>query len=113
MSKPGFDQHGPLLEEPRSRPWLTLGLGPRGRGRLGTFRAGFESAGRPRRLAGDRWFRLGARIRKPPTDRAKTPTRIKRYPTFAACGRREEKKSRKFALCAAVESGASSFRTAC
>ena len=24
-----------------------------------------ESAGRPRRLAGDRWFRLGARIRKP------------------------------------------------
>src|SRR5271166_5091027 len=65
MSKPGFDQHGPLLEEPRSRPWLTLGLGPRGRGRLGTFRAGFESAGRPRRLAGDRWFRLGARIRKP------------------------------------------------
>src|SRR5271165_7127409 len=65
MSKPGFDQHGPLLEEPRSRPWLTLGLGPPGRGRLGTFRAGFESAGRPRGLAGDRWFRLGARIRKP------------------------------------------------
>ena len=31
----------------------------------GEFRAGIESAGRPRRLAGDRWFRLGARIRKP------------------------------------------------
>ena len=42
-----------------------MGLGPRGRGRFGTFRAGFGSAGGPARLAVDRWFRLGARIRKP------------------------------------------------
>jgi hypothetical protein len=32
---------------------------------LGTFRVGFESGGRPRRLACDRSFRLGARIRTP------------------------------------------------
>ena len=43
------------------RPWL----GAARTGRFGTFRAGFGSAVRPGRLAVDRSFRLGARIRKP------------------------------------------------
>jgi hypothetical protein len=46
-------------------------------------------------------------------DRAKTPRRVKHSPNFAACGRAEQKKSQIFALRAAVESVALSFRTIC
>jgi hypothetical protein len=46
-------------------------------------------------------------------DHAKSPARIKRCPDFAACDRAEQKKSRNFALRAAVQNVATSFRTVC
>ena len=48
---------------------------------------------------------------KTQADCAKTPRRIKRSPNFAACGRAEQKISRKLVLCAAVQTLVSSFRT--
>ncbi len=46
-------------------------------------------------------------------DRAKTRRHIKRCPNFAVCDDAEPEKSRKWALCAAIRSVASSFRTVC
>ena len=46
-------------------------------------------------------------------DRAKTPRRMMRCRNFAAYERAEQKKSRKLAFRAAVQSGTSSFRTVC
>ena len=50
---------------------------------------------------------------KTQADRAKTRRDIKRSPDFEAYDRAERKKSRNFALRAAVENVASSFRTVC